>query len=587
MLPKKKHSIDDDYETRNRTVRAPEMCVDYLSYRFDEMDLAASWRVMTKQKKDVVNGLRLENASWRTWAKHKYRLSTVSPETLNWLKDSDVTWLYGPLHTVMEDIGEKDRYAKPKIASTEDTLGLMTPHRRPSPESTTSTTSTVSTIPSNNTNNNNNNNDPPLKSVLKKVTASDLLRRSASELQANQITTDDDLQDDQKKKQSSKSALSLKEANKKSKAFSPAIVATHRQPKLRFNQYVEQCVALSTNEQDQKQQKPRTRFANISSDEEDNDQNDNNSNNNNDTHDDEDEDDEEEEEGYSDDENAIIINYDHSNRSLPRSIKKIEPARLKTSSQSEQETDEVSSLSSSASSNNAWMVGGQQDHYHHRFNHAGHIVSTSSSSDEEDPHDDEQQLEIRRRAHYIPSSSSSGASSPSDAIQWVGQSCVYNVHQPSDYDEDDYGFDDDDDDDDDDWIHDENEVPSPPLPPVASTPTSPPPSSSSTASPTSSTPSLPCHPRGQQFLGKAVAVNGPSPIDADEPSISRVSNYRKITTDNIHSHNNVGESSNNNSSTIVTNNNEDNPTIFGHIAQWASSYLWPKQPSSSPSSSHP
>ena len=84
MLPKKKHSIDDDYETRNRTVRPPEMCVDYLSYRFDEMDLAASWRVMTKQKKDVVNGLRLENASWRTWAKHKYRLSTVSPETLNW-----------------------------------------------------------------------------------------------------------------------------------------------------------------------------------------------------------------------------------------------------------------------------------------------------------------------------------------------------------------------------------------------------------------------------------------------------------------------------------------------------------------------
>lgn len=60
------------------------MCVDYLSYRFDEMDLAASWRVMTKQKKQVVNGIRLENASWRTWAKHKYNLKTVSPETLNW-----------------------------------------------------------------------------------------------------------------------------------------------------------------------------------------------------------------------------------------------------------------------------------------------------------------------------------------------------------------------------------------------------------------------------------------------------------------------------------------------------------------------
>jgi hypothetical protein len=27
---------------------------------------------------------RLENASWRTWAKSKYRLRTISPETLNW-----------------------------------------------------------------------------------------------------------------------------------------------------------------------------------------------------------------------------------------------------------------------------------------------------------------------------------------------------------------------------------------------------------------------------------------------------------------------------------------------------------------------
>jgi len=45
------------------------------------------------------NSVRLENASWRTWAKSKYRLRTVLPETLNWLKDCDVTWLYGPLQT--------------------------------------------------------------------------------------------------------------------------------------------------------------------------------------------------------------------------------------------------------------------------------------------------------------------------------------------------------------------------------------------------------------------------------------------------------------------------------------------------------
>jgi hypothetical protein len=81
----KKHTADDDSESQKRTdVQSPEVCVDYLSYTFDEMDLAASWRMMTKQKKDIVNGIRLENASWRTWAKQRNHLKTISPETLNW-----------------------------------------------------------------------------------------------------------------------------------------------------------------------------------------------------------------------------------------------------------------------------------------------------------------------------------------------------------------------------------------------------------------------------------------------------------------------------------------------------------------------
>ncbi|KAI8137766.1 hypothetical protein BJV82DRAFT_674396 [Fennellomyces sp. T-0311] len=488
MLPKKKHSIDDDFETRSRTVRAPEMCVDYLSYRFDEMDLAASWRVMTKQKKDLVNGLRLENASWRTWAKHKYRLSTVSPETLNWLKDSDVTWLYGPLHTVIKNIEEKDRYAKPKIASTEDTLGLMTTnHRHPK----------------------------PLKSVLKRVTASDRLRRSASELQAGQIN------DDQQKS----STLSLSEANKKLKAFSPSVIATHRQPKLRFNQSVEQCVALGTT--DERRQPHRTRFAGIV------------------------EEDDQEEEGYSDDENAIVLDYDNQPRS---SIKKIAPARLKTSSQSEQETDEVSSLSSTSTASSltsghgySWMVG--QDDF------------AQGDETSEDDDDDDEQLEIRRRPHYIPSSGSSQSSS--DAIQWVGQPCVYNVQEASDYD-DDYGFDDE-------WdTNDENEMPSPPLPPAAPTPASPPPSSSPV-------PVLPRHPRGQQFLGKAVAVSEPSPVEADEPAITRVSSYHKVAD----IHNTRGESSSNGN--VSNSSDGSSSSIFSHIAQW----LWPKQTSSSSSSTNP
>jgi hypothetical protein len=78
----KKHALDDDYESSRNVVT--ESNVDYLSYKFDEMDLAASWRVLTKQKLNIVNGIRLENASWRTWAKQRNNLKTVSPDTLNW-----------------------------------------------------------------------------------------------------------------------------------------------------------------------------------------------------------------------------------------------------------------------------------------------------------------------------------------------------------------------------------------------------------------------------------------------------------------------------------------------------------------------
>ncbi|KAH9852624.1 hypothetical protein C2E23DRAFT_730255 [Lenzites betulinus] len=76
----------------------PEGQVDYLSHDWKEEDVWRSWRSMTRQKNAIANGMRLENASWRTWWKQRNKLKTISPETLNWLKDSDVTWLYGPLH---------------------------------------------------------------------------------------------------------------------------------------------------------------------------------------------------------------------------------------------------------------------------------------------------------------------------------------------------------------------------------------------------------------------------------------------------------------------------------------------------------
>jgi len=97
----------------------PRGQVDYLSHNWEEEDVWRSWRNMTRQKNEITNGVRLENASWRTWWKQRNGLGTVTPETLNWfvshvvsvlhhlqlvcrLKDSDVTWLYGPLHTALD-----------------------------------------------------------------------------------------------------------------------------------------------------------------------------------------------------------------------------------------------------------------------------------------------------------------------------------------------------------------------------------------------------------------------------------------------------------------------------------------------------
>lgn len=65
-------------------------------------EMSADNTKLTQQKDmevdmDSINAARLENASWRTWAKARNNLKTVSPEILNWSKDNDITWLYGPI----------------------------------------------------------------------------------------------------------------------------------------------------------------------------------------------------------------------------------------------------------------------------------------------------------------------------------------------------------------------------------------------------------------------------------------------------------------------------------------------------------
>ncbi|KAG8907681.1 hypothetical protein FRB99_002759 [Tulasnella sp. 403] len=113
-----KMPLPDDSDVQTRI---PQICVDYLSHEWLEEDVWKSWRNMTRHKNEVANGVRLENASWRTWWKQRNKLKTVSPETLNWLKDSDVTWLYGPLHTAAEPV------PPPKQSTTEERFNLVKP----------------------------------------------------------------------------------------------------------------------------------------------------------------------------------------------------------------------------------------------------------------------------------------------------------------------------------------------------------------------------------------------------------------------------------------------------------------------------
>jgi hypothetical protein len=71
---------EDDTAVR----KEPSHHVDYLSYEWQEEDIWSSWRHIVEHRSVYGERSRLENASWRTWAKCQFKLKTVSPETLNW-----------------------------------------------------------------------------------------------------------------------------------------------------------------------------------------------------------------------------------------------------------------------------------------------------------------------------------------------------------------------------------------------------------------------------------------------------------------------------------------------------------------------
>jgi len=206
----------------------PKICIDYLSHEWTkEDDIWTSWKVMSKQKKAFANGVRLENASWRTWAKQKYNLKTVNPEKLNWLKDSDVTWLYGPLHTAWSNHID----SSPKSPTTEDKLNLM-------PSST--------------------------KSCLKKKTITEILRPTFNGGFNSLITSNSDTQIYKKQREIDMDLSDCETASTCSSISGPTTPTTgptksilfpierdnvsHPNRKIQFNDCVEQCIAVESDE---------------------------------------------------------------------------------------------------------------------------------------------------------------------------------------------------------------------------------------------------------------------------------------------------------------------------------------------------
>ncbi|KAL6405692.1 hypothetical protein AUP68_10828 [Ilyonectria robusta] len=92
-LPELIQRAGDDSEVNVR----PWWNADYLSHDWQEEDIWLSWKYVTSRRGEYPNSARLGNAAWRIWAKRKNSLKTLPPEMLNWLKDGDVDWLYGPL----------------------------------------------------------------------------------------------------------------------------------------------------------------------------------------------------------------------------------------------------------------------------------------------------------------------------------------------------------------------------------------------------------------------------------------------------------------------------------------------------------
>ncbi|KAG8664211.1 uncharacterized protein FPOAC1_013918 [Fusarium poae] len=120
----KSQYAEDDTAVSSR----PSRQVDYLSNEWREEDIWSSWKYVVTRRGELPNSARLENASWRAWIKAKNNLKTTPPESINWLKDCDVTWLYGPLQPGPKNL--HPTYTEPLSMSLSNTDPLLNPNKK-------------------------------------------------------------------------------------------------------------------------------------------------------------------------------------------------------------------------------------------------------------------------------------------------------------------------------------------------------------------------------------------------------------------------------------------------------------------------
>ncbi|CUM64767.1 uncharacterized protein PRCAT00002378001 [Priceomyces carsonii] len=129
-------SLDDTF-IPNKTQTSFNENIDYMSngLALNNLHLYQCWKqnnsVSIKSSNDDISFIipstvskRLENVCWRRWFKNLCNLSEISPAHINWCKDQDITWLYGPKYEGSEDFEIETNKERSEVVSKREGISI-------------------------------------------------------------------------------------------------------------------------------------------------------------------------------------------------------------------------------------------------------------------------------------------------------------------------------------------------------------------------------------------------------------------------------------------------------------------------------